>query len=1012
MNKLIIDCEWTRQVKEGKPNGDGSPYNSKNKLVTVQWKDLETGEKNILPFYHKELGVEHILGNRNIVQKILDNTDVLIGHNLKADLSFLLECGFTLPNDIQYWDTMIHTYITNKGLKSPLGLKDLAIKYGLPLKSDILQEYWEKGINTDEVPLKELIEYSLQDLETTYALYNLQQSKTDSDTLFLNPSIRLSNEVLPVIVEMERNGCYIDNNALDSVQKEYVKELNNLTRGIQNTIGELMGDTPININSSDDMTKLLYGFEVNDKNKWVDTLGIGTSERNSVKKRKWPKRLSPNELKKLIKEQTTQLYKTEAEPCKECNGTGKIRKLKKDNTPFKKESVCSGCDGYKFVYVELDEKAGLGLKPISSFYATASGFAADKKVIDQYLSRESLDDETKAFLQALQRQSAITTYLNTFVEGIRNNVREDLLLHTSLNQCITATGRLSSSNPNCFSDDTEILTEDGWKLFKTLTKKEKIAQYDVESEEISFVKPIAWQEYPYYGPMVHIQKSRFRLQPAVDILVTPNHECLLLNRKTKLPYKVFADNYSKDALQLQSGFYKNGKTNWTESKISLYCAFQADGHLRKQDGIIEFTFTKQRKIDRFEWAIENERIPYTKRLRYNGQTRFSISRKCVPEYFTKVFDYKTLFSFTPSCLSLFCKEIMLWDGCSTRNSQYCSLNPHNAEIVQTAFILSGKVAKCRLFKNRYSLIDVCDKRGNLTSNINQKDIQYAGNVYCVTMPKGTVIVKRNGTIVITGQCQNIPRGATFPVKKAFTSRFKEGRILEVDFSGLEYRVAVMLAKCEAGLESIVSGKDRHQISAEIIFGKQKEEYSKEEWREVRQDAKQHSFKPLYFGQSGTEAEKKYYTAFMEEHTGIKKWHQELCDEAIEEGQIKTPTGRIFSFPNAKRKYDGNVTGQTQIVNYPVQSVATADIIWIVIVDIYNEMKKLNVKSKLILQVHDAVLLDIHPEETEIMIKLVKKSFDKVHELLYNRYQYSTKVPIESEMKIGPNWGELKEVKVS
>lgn len=703
--KLILDTETTRQKHRVTGKDDPSPYNPNNKLVTVQYR-IVGGDKVLYPFYHAEN--KNAVENHKLVQAVLDKTTVLIGQNLKFDISWLINCGFVLPEGLVLHDTMIFEYICNKGNKGPLGLAALAEKYKLPLKLDILQDYWGKGINTDEIPLAELTEYALQDIDTTEALYNLQikRLEEDKDIQFMQPAIKLTNEALEVIVEMERNGCSIDFTALSSVEQEYITELKALDREIYAKINELMGDTPINTSSSGDMSQLLYSFEIKDKKVWKDIFQIGTSERNSVKKKKYPKRMGSEELAEVIEKNTIPVFKTRAEQCSTCHGHKKIRKIKIDGTLFKKENICPSCNGLGLIYNILKEPAGLGLVPVSSDFAVIQGFAADRKAFDQYLSRESLSEETKAFLRALSRQSAIQTYLTTFVEGIRTHARENGFLHTNFNQCITATGRLSSSNPNF---------------------------------------------------------------------------------------------------------------------------------------------------------------------------------------------------------------------------------------------------------------------------------------------------------------QNLPRGSTFPVRKAIKSRFKEGKILEVDFAGLEYRVAVMLANCKVGLDSITSGKDRHQVTAEIIYGRKKETYSKEEWKQVRQNAKAHTFKPLYFGQSGTPDEKKYYKAFIEEHAGIKKWHNNLIQEALDYKQIRTPTGRIFAFPNVKRGYDGKVKGSTQIVNYPVQSVATADMIWIVVVDIYREMKRLGLESKLMFQIHDAVVADVHPKEVEIMIELFKKAFDKTHELLYNRYNYKTQVPIGYEMSMGDNWNDKKEV---
>lgn len=710
--KLILDVECTRQKNPITGKDDPSPYNSNNNLVTVQYKNIDTGEKEVFVLYHKEFTNERLYDKIQKLRYLLDNAELIIGHNIKFDIQWLLACDFKYNGKL--YDTMIFEYVCAKGMKTPLSLKDLAIKYGLPLKSDILQAYWEAGVNTDAIPLAELTEYALQDIETTHELYKLQCQKMldNEEVKFMLPAIQLTNEALWGIIEMERNGCCIDKVALEEVATEYNKELEQLEKGIKLMVGELMGDTPINLASPDDMSRLLYGMEfknIEAKRKWTEVLNIGTDERGAVKKKRYPKRLTKTEFKDLKRDCLQTVYRTNAIQCQKCYGNGKIRKIKKDGKEYKKDSICPECAGKRFIYVNTTKRAGLRIRMEDTYFATAAGFAADKKIIEKHVKESELADEEKSFLKALERYSAITSYLSTFVEGMRNNVREDGYLHTNLNQCITATGRLSSSGPNF---------------------------------------------------------------------------------------------------------------------------------------------------------------------------------------------------------------------------------------------------------------------------------------------------------------QNLPRGNTFPVRKAIKSRFTGGYILEVDFAQLEYRTAVLLAKCPVGLQSILEGKDRHQITAEILYGSPKHVYESDIWKKVRQAAKPHTFKPLYGGQTGTEAEQTYYKAFLEEHTGIARWHDELCNEAIKNKQIKTPTGRIFAFPTASRQNNGRVTRKTQIVNYPVQAVATADIIWIVLIDLLYQMQQELVKSKLILQVHDSAILDVHPEEREKMLFLVKKSFDKVHEFLYTRYGLKTPVPIDSEMSIGSNWNDKTEIKAA
>jgi DNA polymerase I-like protein with 3'-5' exonuclease and polymerase domains len=222
----------------------------------------------------------------------------------------------------------------------------------------------------------------------------------------------------------------------------------------------------------------------------------------------------------------------------------------------------------------------------------------------------------------------------------------------------------------------------------------------------------------------------------------------------------------------------------------------------------------------------------------------------------------------------------------------------------------------------------------------------------------------------------------------------------------------MLAECEAGLTSILEGKDRHQLTAEVMFDIIKEEVDVEEWKEYRQQAKASTFSPLFGGGNASEKLKQYKEAFFKEHIGISKWHDKLCSEALQYKQLVCPDGMIFAFPNAKRQSADRVTGKTQIVNYPVQHFATFTIAWVVILELRRLLKLHNLRSCIVLQVHDSVTVDTHPEEIEQVQELVKKAFSSTHQLLTNRFNYVTNVPIGFEMSIGKNLLEKEVVYAS
>ena len=244
--------------------------------------------------------------------------------------------------------------------------------------------------------------------------------------------------------------------------------------------------------------------------------------------------------------------------------------------------------------------------------------------------------------------------------------------------------------------------------------------------------------------------------------------------------------------------------------------------------------------------------------------------------------------------------------------------------------------------------------------------------------------------------QNQPRGGTFPIRKVIQSRFEDGKIMEVDFAQLEFRTAVFLAQDKQGMKDIKNNIDVHQYTADIIGVS-------------RQDAKAHTFKPLYGGTTGTEDEKKYYKKFAEKYADITQWHNELQTQAITYKQIKLPTGREYSFPYAERMPWGGSSYSTQIKNYPVQGFATADIVPLACIKIYKLMKEQKVKSLLINTVHDSIVADVYPGEEAVMSKIFKQGTASVIPALKEYYGINFNIPLDTDVKMGYDWLNMKEV---
>ena len=244
--------------------------------------------------------------------------------------------------------------------------------------------------------------------------------------------------------------------------------------------------------------------------------------------------------------------------------------------------------------------------------------------------------------------------------------------------------------------------------------------------------------------------------------------------------------------------------------------------------------------------------------------------------------------------------------------------------------------------------------------------------------------------------QNMPRGNTFAIRKVVESRFEGGKILEGDYSQLEFRVAGFLAKDSQAYIDVEEGTDVHSYTASIIGCS-------------RQEAKAHTFKPLYGGVTGTDSQQRYYRAFKEKYEGVTAWHEQLQREAVNKRLITLPSGREYAFPHARWTKWGTATNRTAICNYPVQGFATADLLPIALVSLQRLFVDRKLISVICNTVHDSIVVDVHPSEKDICIKLMTEAMMSLPEETIRRYNVAYDMPVGIELKIGDNWLDLTEV---
>ena len=196
-----------------------------------------------------------------------------------------------------------------------------------------------------------------------------------------------------------------------------------------------MGDVPLNLSSPEQLSTLIYSRKPVDKTVWIN---------------KFDPYMGQTAFKQLVREETDIVYKSHVKRCADCYGSGKIRKEKKDGTPYAKLSKCNSCDGNGYHVIPTSIVGGLKFNAPNAKWATANGFSTNRKNLELLANSARTKGMTDAleFLEKVQRLSALDTYLSSFVGGIANNVKADGKLHVRLNQHMTSTGRLSGKEPN------------------------------------------------------------------------------------------------------------------------------------------------------------------------------------------------------------------------------------------------------------------------------------------------------------------------------------------------------------------------------------------------------------------------------------------------------------------------------------------------------------------------------------------------------------------------------------
>ncbi|MCL6523615.1 MAG: DNA polymerase I [Thermoflavifilum sp.] len=332
----------------------------------------------------------------------------------------------------------------------------------------------------------------------------------------------------------------------------------------------------------------------------------------------------------------------------------------------------------------------------------------------------------------------------------------------------------------------------------------------------------------------------------------------------------------------------------------------------------------------------------------------------------------------------------------------------NAKTTRTGQYATGEEVLLRLAPKHPIVSDILAYR----------EITKLQSTYVEALPKmidphtGKIHTSYNQTVAVTGRLssnnpnlQNIPirtdRGRE--IRKAFIPSQPHHKLLSADYSQIELRIVAAMSGDEHMIEAFQKGLDIHTATASRVFGVPIDQVTKE----MRYRSKSVNFGIIYgqgpfglaqnLGISRTEA-KELIDNYFKQYPGIKAYMDQQIAFAKKHGYVKTLMGRkrwlpdIHSSNNTVRGY-----AERNAINMPIQGTA-ADMIKLAMIRIHEQLQHHHLKSTMILQVHDELVLDVPEEEVKQVSSIVIQEMQQALPLPHD-------VPVVAEVGVGKNWLE-------
>lgn len=331
---------------------------------------------------------------------------------------------------------------------------------------------------------------------------------------------------------------------------------------------------------------------------------------------------------------------------------------------------------------------------------------------------------------------------------------------------------------------------------------------------------------------------------------------------------------------------------------------------------------------------------------------------------------------------------------------------------------SKKTKKTGRFSTSFSVLENLSSKYPVVKDILEyRQLSKLKSTYADALPKlinkssGRIHTSYNQTIASTGRLSSsYPNLQNIPIRGEWGIRFRQAFIpspehlfLSADYSQIELRVLAHLSEDSELIKTFENDRDVHKETADKVFGKEASLFRDE----FRRRAKIINFSIIYgtspFSlarqlETSTSEAKKFIELYFERYPRVMAFQEACVKEAEEKGYSETLFGRKRPIPELKSKNKTiHQAGRRIALNTPIQGTA-ADLMKKAMRDIWEEIRKNKLKSKVILQVHDELVFEVPGVEQKLMEQIAKEKMEKVLPL---------KVPLKVHLGWGVNWAEAK-----